>query len=264
MDKGGGDKESDGRARGRSHVMVMFMNWGRAVFVVLAISMAVAGTAESARAAGSGSLVVCKKHQVSTAAHPCTKATSATTAKSTTTTAVTTTPTTTPVPTGLGPPVPVSDPNPDTGVSNPDVADQGPRVCGCDADTVMHYIDPMTGKYELVIYNTSAIGYINSVNWLPPAGLTVTAITGMTGGSCTLDSGDISCTASGAGLAPPICTCRTGGTMIVDFTATGDAPTFNGSWWTYYGLVGSYMQITSMTPVPYHIPSFITPPKTGV
>ena len=47
-------------------------------------------------------------------------------------------------------------------------------------------------------------------------------------------------------------------------TATGDEPVFNGSWWIYHGLVGAYMQITSMTPVPYHIPSFIPQPPKNV
>ncbi len=163
----------------------------------------------------------------------------------------------------LGPPIPVTDPNPDTGVPNPDSADQGVRVCGCDASTVMRYLDPHAGKYQLVIFNTSGIGYINSVNWLPPAGLTVTAITGVTGGTCRLDQGDIACDAAAPGLAPPKCTCQTGGLMTVNFTATGDEPTFNGSWWIYHGLVGAYMQITSMTPVPYHIPSFIQPPPNS-
>jgi hypothetical protein len=158
----------------------------------------------------------------------------------------------------------VSDPDPDTGVSNPDTADSGVRVCGCDAETVLRYLNVFAGKYELVIYNTSGIGYINSVNWLPPNGMTVTAITGSSGGSCVLDSGDISCTASGQGVQPPKCTCETGGDMTVSFTATGDQPTFNGSWWTYYGVNGSYMQITSMTPVPWYIPSFIPGKTNGV
>jgi hypothetical protein len=47
--------------------------------------------------------------------------------------------------------------------------------------------------------------------------------------------------------------------MTVNFTATGNSPTFNGQYWTYYGVVGSWTHITSMTPVPYHIPSFLTP-----
>lgn len=164
----------------------------------------------------------------------------------------------------LPPPEPVSDPDPDTGVANPDTADSGVRVCGCDAETVLRYLNVFAGKYELVIYNTSGIGYINSVNWLPPNGMTVTAITGSSGGSCILDSGDISCTAAGQGMKPPKCTCETGGVMTVSFTATGDQPTFNGSWWTYYGVNGSYMQITSMTPVPYYIPSFIPGKNNGV
>jgi hypothetical protein len=224
----------------------------RAVSVAFVACVALAGSAQAAERAVGAHLVVCKRGQVSTRLHRCSQARP-------TATPSTSTPTTVP----LGPPIPVTDPNPDTGQSNPDVVDQGPRVCGCDADTVMHYLDPSAGTYQLVIYNTSGIGYINSVNWLPPIGLTVTAITGTTGGTCTLDAGDISCRASGAGLAPPKCTCETGGVMRVNFTATGDAPTFNGSWWTYYGLVGAYMQITSMTPVPWYIPSYV-PQNNGV
>ena len=47
--------------------------------------------------------------------------------------------------------------------------------------------------------------------------------------------------------------------MSINFTATSDAGTFNGRYWTYRGVVGSLLQITSMTPVPYHIPSFLSP-----
>jgi hypothetical protein len=220
------------------------------VITALLASAVVVGAAQAGATGSAGRLPVCKPGRSSTTTHRCTQPRSV----------VTPAPTTPAVP--LGPPVPVSDPNPDTGVPNPDTADLGVRVCGCDADTIIRYLDPSAGTYQLVIYNTSAIGYINSVNWLPPAGLTVTAITGVTGGSCTLDAGDISCTANGSGLAPPKCTCETGGTMTVSFTASGDEPTWNGSWWTYHGLVGSYMQITSMTPVPWHIPSFI--PTNGV
>jgi hypothetical protein len=209
----------------------------------------VVGVADGARSTNSAT-PTCKAGQISTKAHPCSKA-------------ATKTPASTPNP--YGSPVSTADPNPATGVSNPDTADQGVRVCGCDASTVMRYLDPRGGKYELEIYNTSGIGYINSVNWLPPAGLTLTAITSVTGGTCRIDLGDIACEANAPGLAPPKCTCQTGGTMSVIFTATGDEPTFNGSWWTYHGLVGAYMQITSMTPVPYHIPSFIPqPPKPNV
>jgi hypothetical protein len=244
------------------------MRTWQAFLVALALACAVAGTAGAAQTTRSTTTPVCKKGQVSTHAHPC-KVTAGTTPvatiPTTTTAAPTTTAASTPTPTvALGAPQPVADPNPDTGVANPDTADEGVRVCGCDADTVLHYINPMAGDYELLIYNTSGVGYINSVNWLPPQGMTVTAITGQSGGTCTLDSGDISCTANGQGLAPPKCTCETGGVMTVSFTASGDQPTFNGSWWTYYGVVGSYMQITSMTPVPWYIPSFIPSKTNGV
>jgi hypothetical protein len=216
----------------------------RVALVLVVVTAAPAGAAFGARVAAAATTPACKAGQVSTKAHPCRK---------------TSTQTTTTTPVKLGPPVAVTDPNPDTGVSNPDTADQGVHVCGCDASTVMRYLDPHGGKYQLVIFNTSGIGYINSVNWLPPAGLTVTAITAVSGGSCRLDQGDIACDAKPPGLAPPKCTCQTGGVMTVNFSATGDEPQFNGSWWIYHGLVGAYMQITAMTPVPYHIPSFIQP-----
>jgi hypothetical protein len=215
---------------------------GLAVVVVLAV---LAGAALGSRATAAAALPACKAGQVTTKAHPCTKPSAQTT---------------TATPANFGPPVAVTDPNPATGVPNPDTADQGVHVCGCDASTVMRYLDPRGGRYQLVIFNTSGIGYINSVNWLPPAGMTVTAITAVSGGTCRMDMGDIACDAKAPGLAPPKCTCQTGGVMTVNFTATGDEPVFNGSWWIYHGLVGASMQITSMTPVPYHIPSFIQPP----
>ena len=213
---------------------------------IVACTLVVAGACVlGPLAASSASTPACKSGQTSTRSHPCTSATIA------------------PTPTvSLGAPQPVSDINPDTGVPNPDTADQGQRVCGCDADTILRYLNPMAGTFELYIYNTSAIGYINTINWLPPNGMTVTAITGSSGGSCTLDAGDISCTANGQGIAPPKCTCEHGGVMTVSFTATGDQPTYNGSWWIYHGVVGDYMQITSMTPVPWYIPSF-KPGKTN-
>ena len=74
-----------------------------------------------------------------------------------------------------------------------------------------------------------------------------------------LRSGAISCTGGGKGLTPPQCTCIPGGFLTVNFNATGNAPTTWNGVTTYYGLVGSYFQITTVTPVPYHIPSFLNP-----
>jgi hypothetical protein len=87
--------------------------------------------------------------------------------------------------------------------------------------------------------------------------MTITAITSTEGGHCSLVSGNISCRGGKDGIAPPKCTCLSGGSMTINFTATGNEPVFNGQYWTYFGIIGSYTQITSMTPVPYHIPSFL-------
>ena len=99
-----------------------------------------------------------------------------------------------------------------------------------------------------------------TLDWVPPNEMTITAITGSQGGTCHLANNMLMCTGGKhkEGLAPPKCTCRHGGVMTVDFTATGDSPTFNGHWWTYYG-IWSQTDITSMTPVPYQIPSYQNP-----
>jgi len=113
-----------------------------------------------------------------------------------------------------------------------------------------------TGKYQLEVVNTSGIGFIDTFYWAPPPGVTITAITSSEGGRCKLLSGEISCTTR---LAPPPCTCEAGGSMTVNFTATGLASTYANGYWTSYGVVGGYLQIQTMTSVPYHIPSYITP-----
>ncbi len=125
--------------------------------------------------------------------------------------------------------------------------------------TVFRFLDPTIGKYQIEVENTSGIGYINTFTWTPPPGMTITAVTSTEGGHCHLAGADISCVGGKKGIAPPKCTCEVGGVMTVNFTATGNGPTFNGRTWTYYGIVGSSTDITSVTPVPYHIPSFISP-----
>ena len=49
--------------------------------------------------------------------------------------------------------------------------------------------------------------------------------------------------------------------MTVNFTATGARPTYNGHYWTFYGFDGD-TEITEITPVQYHIPSYI--PETDL
>ena len=123
-----------------------------------------------------------------------------------------------------------------------------------DAVTVVRWVSP--GTYQLDVQNTSGIGYINQFTWVPPGSLTVTAITSTEGGKCSLVGGSIQCNGK---IAPPTCTCLAGGDLVVTFTAKGLDPTFANGYWTYYGIVGAYLQIQQMTPVPYHIPSALPP-----
>jgi hypothetical protein len=119
-----------------------------------------------------------------------------------------------------------------------------------DAVAVVTWLSP--GTYQLDVQNTSGIGFINQFTWVPPAALTVTGIIGSHGGKCVLAGGDIQCNGK---VAPPTCTCLAGGDLTVTFSAKGLDPTFANGYWTYYGMVGAYLQIQQMTPVPYHIPS---------
>jgi hypothetical protein len=150
----------------------------------------------------------------------------------------------------------------------PDPGNVAPRHDDSDSITIFRFLDPSAGKYQVEVQNTSGIGYINSFNWIPPANMTITAITSTEGGHCKLAPAPagvnlmISCTGGSKGIAPPKCTCEVGGVLSVNFLAKTDhPPTFNGSYWTYYGIVGAYTKITQMTPVPYHIPSFVPTPN---
>jgi hypothetical protein len=140
-----------------------------------------------------------------------------------------------------------------------DPGDTGERQGLGDAVTVVHFLDIPRGLYQLTVDNTSGLGYINTFTWVAPTNMNITAITSSEGGKCTLVDGNISCKAGGKGIAPPKCTCQSGGTLTVNFTATGLSPTFNGQYYTWYGIVGGWLHLTSMTPVPYHIPSFLSP-----
>jgi hypothetical protein len=135
-----------------------------------------------------------------------------------------------------------------TAAADPNTLGKG----SADAVTVVTWLSP--GKYMLDVQNTSGIGFINQFTWVPPLGLTITAVTSSEGGRCSLVGGNIQCNGK---VAPPTCTCRAGGELTVNFTATGLEPTFANGYWTYHGFSGDYLQIQQMTPVPYHIPSFL-------
>ena len=124
-----------------------------------------------------------------------------------------------------------------------------------DLVTIVRAVALRAGKYQVEVENTSAIGYINTFTWEPSDVITLTAITSSKGGTCHIANNMILCTASKRGIAPPACTCRAGGSMEVNFTATGNLPTFNGRYWTYYGFTNK-TDVNQMTRVPDHIPSF--------
>jgi hypothetical protein len=117
-----------------------------------------------------------------------------------------------------------------------------------DANWTLRWLG--SGKYELLVQNTSGIGYINSFDWSPPLGMTLTKVTSSPGGKCSVVQNDIACKAK---LKPPKCTCLPGGSITIDFTAKSIDPKTAVA--TSYGAVGSYLVIKSLTPVPYHIPS---------
>jgi hypothetical protein len=150
-------------------------------------------------------------------------------------------------------------PKPATGAGAPIDADTLPKN-SADAVTTIRWLDT-NGKYQLEVQNTSGIGYIDTFNWSPPPSLTITAITSAEGGHCSLVGGNIHCSTK---LAPPKCTCEGGGVLTVNFTANGDKPTYANGYWTYYGVEGSYLQIQTVTPVPYHIPSFLSSTATDL
>jgi hypothetical protein len=103
------------------------------------------------------------------------------------------------------------------------------------------------GRYRLLVQNGSDVGFVNSFEWTPPAGVTVTGVTRSSTGRCELDAGAISCRAT---LRPPKCTCRPGGQMTIEFAARVPQSAD-----TQYGVAGGFVKIRELTPVPYLIPS---------
>ena len=108
---------------------------------------------------------------------------------------------------------------------------------------VIRVLDDQAGKYQVDIQNGNPTRFVSSFNWTPPSGMTVTAVTGSIGGVCHL-TGDGTITCKGL-AAPPNSATTVGGDIIVDFTATGRQPTWTGSYWIHYGVVGSVQVQTS-------------------
>jgi hypothetical protein len=131
---------------------------------------------------------------------------------------------------------------------------------GSDADTIVRTISP--GHYELLIDNTSGIGYIKGYRWTPPTGWTVTAVTKTSGGKCHVGgNGDLVCSGK---LRPPKCLCtQSGGVATIDFTAKTPAPQKVNGHPVIYGAVQGTLTITAMDPVPYIVPSTAEQLKHG-
>jgi hypothetical protein len=104
-------------------------------------------------------------------------------------------------------------------------------------------LDDSAGKYQVEIENENPTKFVSSFNWTPPSGMTVTSITSSVGGRCRLTGDGIVICTGAAGPAHSVTTM--GGSIIVNFTATGRQPTWTGSYWIHYGVVGSVQVQTS-------------------
>jgi len=101
-------------------------------------------------------------------------------------------------------------------------------------------------RYELLVQNTSDIGFINTFEWSPPAGLRITGVSSSSTGRCALVNGGIGCAAT---LRPPRCTCNgSGGAVTIRFTAQELPGARAGV---------AHLTIRAMSPVPYIIPSHL-------
>jgi hypothetical protein len=122
---------------------------------------------------------------------------------------------------------------------------------GSDANTSIVHEGPTT--WQLVIQNTSRVGYIDSIYWKPPPGATITSVTSSSRGSCSLASdGEISC--EGLNLKPPTCTCLPGGTATVNFVMT-EPNNYRGGGRSTVGIENSGLEIVEMRPILGNIPS---------
>jgi hypothetical protein len=108
------------------------------------------------------------------------------------------------------------------------------------------------GRYLLKVQDESGIGDIDRFTWAPPAGWTITAVTGSAGGRCALAGGRIACRGR---LRHPACLCTaTGGVLVVRFTARAPGASSAAGHPVVIGTAGGRLTITAMTPVPFLIP----------
>lgn len=108
---------------------------------------------------------------------------------------------------------------------------------------VLRVLNEPAGKYQVEIENGNPTRFVSSFVWTPPSGMNVTAVTGSIGGICRL-TGDGVIVCKGL-AAPPDSSTSVGGDIIVNFTAAGRQPTWTGSYWIHYGIIGTVQVQTS-------------------
>lgn len=102
-------------------------------------------------------------------------------------------------------------------------------------------LDESAGAYQVEVDNMNPYRFIRSYVWTAPPGMTIIKITSTIGGKCLLQApGTLTCNGSAAG---PKNGSQVGESMLVDFTATGEAPKFiptsYGGYYIHYGVIGS-------------------------
>jgi hypothetical protein len=118
------------------------------------------------------------------------------------------------------------------------------EVDPADARMELLLLDISRGLFRLVFTSRTDADPIKTFSWHPPQGMTITAIRSSQGGKCALAAGEIDCRGNGKGTS----------SVSVDFLADGLRPTFNGKYWTYYGVGGISVNCGGMMTCPYHIP----------
>lgn len=109
-------------------------------------------------------------------------------------------------------------------------------------------LDEIAGKYQVEFDNTNPAKLIDDFKWTPPGGMTISAINSTTGGRCLILEGIIECKGQWRPASCDSGECI-GGSMKVDFTATGKQPTFvqtsYGGYWNHYGVIGTIVVHTA-------------------
>lgn len=108
-------------------------------------------------------------------------------------------------------------------------------------------LDENAGVYQVEVDNMNPYRFITSYVWTAPPGMTIIKITSAVGGTCLLQgTGTVSCNGSAAG---PKHGSEIGESMLVNFTATGEAPKFiptsYGGYYIHFGVIGSVSVQTS-------------------